>query len=99
MDITAVLIGDGGGVILPTDPDDLAAVTALFGQFGRETFDSDLAMRGLSVVRFLAQLQDYRVRLLERRGWSALRGRSSLTAHTRRHTSRHNQIPSSKRSF
>ncbi len=28
--ITSVLIGDGGGVTVPTDPDDLAAVTALF---------------------------------------------------------------------
>ena len=45
--ITSVLIGDGGGVTVPTDPDDLAAVTALFGQFGRETFDSDSSNEGV----------------------------------------------------
>ncbi len=35
VDITAVLIGDGGDVILPTDPDELAAVTALLDSLAR----------------------------------------------------------------
>ena len=99
VDITAVLIGDGGGVTLPTDPDDLAAVTALFGQFGRETFDSDSSYEGFISGQIVINCRDYPLRRSERRGWSALRGRSSLTAHTRRHTSRRNQIPLSKRSF
>jgi hypothetical protein len=99
VDITAVLIGDGGGVTLPTDPDDLAAVTALFGQFGRETFDSDSSYEGLSAVRLLSTAGIIRVKRSERRGWSVLRVRSLLTAYTRRHTSRRNLIPSSKRSF
>lgn len=47
MDISAELIGDGGGVTLPTDPDDLAAVKELFGQFGSETFDSDSSYEGV----------------------------------------------------
>lgn len=97
--ITSVLIGDGGGVTVPTDPDDLAAVTALFGQFGRETFDSDSSNEGLSAVRLLSTAGIIRVKRSERRGWSVLRVRSLLTACTRRRTSRRNLIPSSKRSF
>lgn len=46
VDISAELIGDGGGVTLPTDPDDMAAVKELFGQFGSETFDSDSSYEG-----------------------------------------------------
>lgn len=99
VDITAVLIGDGGDVILPTDPDELAAVTALFGQFGRETFDSDSSYEGFISGQIVINCQIIRVKRSEKRGWSALRVRSSLTAHTRRHTSRRNRIPLSKRSF
>jgi|GEM_PF-3623164 len=103
VDITAVLIGDGGGVTLPTDPDDLAAVTALFGQFLVSLAVKPLiliqAMRGLSAVRLLSIAGIIRVRRSERRDWSALRVRSSLTAYTRRPTSRRNLIPLSKRSF
>lgn len=98
MHITSVLIGDGGGVTLPADPDELAAVTALFGQFGRETFDSDSSYEGLSAGRSLSTARIIRVKRSEKRGWSALRVRSSLTAHTRRHTSRRNRIPLLKRS-
>lgn len=100
VDITAVLIGDGGGVTLPTDPDDLAAVTALFGQFGRETFDSDSSYEGFISGQIVIKLQGLSwVRGSERRDWSALRVRSSLTAYTRRPTSRRNLILLSKRSF
>ena len=94
--ITSVLIGDGGGVTVPTDPDDLAAVTALFGQFGRETFDSDSSNEGVISGQIVINC---RVKRSERRGWSVLRVRSLLTACTRRRTSRRNLIPSSKRSF
>lgn len=59
VDITAVLIGDGGGVTLPTDPDDLAAVTALFGQFGRETFDSDSSYEGFISGQIVINCKDY----------------------------------------
>ncbi|HCQ7475851.1 phage tail-collar fiber domain-containing protein [Klebsiella michiganensis] len=59
VDITAVLIGDGGGVTLPTDPDDLAAVTALFGQFGRETFDSDSSYEGFISGQIVINCRDY----------------------------------------
>lgn len=99
VDITAVLIGDGGGVTLPTDPDDLAAVTALFGQFGRETFDSDSSYEGFISGQIVINCGIIRVKRSEKRDWSALRVRSSLTAHIRRHTSRRNLIPLSKRSF
>ncbi|VEB98192.1 Tail Fiber protein [Klebsiella pneumoniae] len=59
VDITSVLIGDGGGVTLPTDPDELAAVTALFGQFGRETFDSDSSYEGFISGQIVINCQDY----------------------------------------
>ena len=88
--ITSALIGDGGGVTLPTDPDELAAVTALF---------LIQAMKGLSAVRSLSTARIIRVKRSEKRGWSVLRVHSLLTAHTRRHTSRRNRIPLSKRSF
>lgn len=96
--ITSVLIGDGGGVTLPADPDELAAVTALFGQFGQKPLTLIQAMRGLSAGRSLSTARIIRVKRSEKRGWSALRVRSSLTAHTRRHTSRRNRIPLLKRS-
>ncbi|HBR0861874.1 TPA: phage tail protein [Klebsiella pneumoniae] len=57
--ITSVLIGDGGGVTVPTDPDDLAAVTALFGQFGRETFDSDSSNEGVISGQIVINCRDY----------------------------------------
>nr|VXZ85936.1 Uncharacterised protein [Klebsiella pneumoniae] len=99
VDITAVLIGDGGGVTLPTDPDDLAAVTALLDSLAVKPLTLIQVMRGLSVVRLLSTAGIIRVRRSERRDWLALRVRSSLTAYTRRHTSRRNRIPLSKRLF
>ena len=45
VDITAVLIGDGGGVTLPTDPDDLAAVTALLDSLAVKPLTLIQAMR------------------------------------------------------
>ncbi len=38
--IQAVAIGDGGGLPPPSTPDELAAMTALAGEFGREPFSS-----------------------------------------------------------
>lgn len=99
VDITAVLIGDGGDVILPTDPDELAAVTALLDSLAVKPLTLIQAMRDLSAGRSLSTARIIRVKRSEKRGWSALRVRSSLTAHTRRHTSRRNRIPLSKRSF
>ncbi|MHC1939276.1 phage tail-collar fiber domain-containing protein [Klebsiella pneumoniae] len=38
--ITSVLLGDGGGAVLPSTPDELAALTELYGKFGSEPFSS-----------------------------------------------------------
>lgn len=57
VDITAVLIGDGGGVTLPTDPDDLAAVTALFGQFAVKPLNSDSSYEGFISGQIVIKLQ------------------------------------------
>ncbi|MGK0892960.1 phage tail-collar fiber domain-containing protein [Klebsiella pneumoniae] len=72
--ITSVLIGDGGGVTLPTDPDDLAAVTALFGQFGRETFDSDSSYEGFISGQIVINCQDYPGKTLREAGLVSAKG-------------------------
>lgn len=74
VDITAVLIGDGGGVTLPTDPDDLAAVTALFGQFGRETFDSDSSYEGFISGQIVINCKDYPGKTLKEVGLVSAKG-------------------------
>ncbi|HCB0454060.1 Tail fiber protein [Klebsiella quasipneumoniae] len=74
VDITSVLIGDGGGVTLPTDPDDLAAVTALFGQFGRETFDSDSSYEGVISGQIIINCQDYPGKTLREAGLVSAKG-------------------------
>ncbi|HBW2310008.1 TPA: phage tail protein [Klebsiella pneumoniae] len=74
VDITAVLIGDGGGVTLPTDLDDLAAVTALFGQFGRETFDSDSSYEGFISGQIVINCQDYPGKTLREAGLVSAKG-------------------------
>lgn len=74
VDITSVLIGDGGGVTLPTDPDDLAAVTALFGQFGRETFDSDSSYEGFISGQIVINCQDYSGKTLREAGLVSAKG-------------------------
>lgn len=74
VDITAVLIGDGGGVTLPTDPDDLAAVTALFGQFGRETFDSDSSNEGFISGQIVINCRDYPGKTLREAGLVSAKG-------------------------
>lgn len=74
VDITAVLIGDGGGVTLPIDPDDLAAVTALFGQFGRETFDSDSSYEGFISGQIVINCQDYPGKTLREAGLVSAKG-------------------------
>lgn len=72
--ITAVLIGDGGGVTLPTDPDDLAAVTVLFGQFGRETFDSDSSYEGFISGQIVINCRDYPGKTLREAGLVSAKG-------------------------
>lgn len=74
VDITAVLIGDGGGVTLPTEPDDLAAVTALFGQFGRETFDSDSSNEGFISGQIVINCRDYPGKTLREAGLVSAKG-------------------------
>ena len=74
VDITSVLIGDGGGVTLPTDPDDLAAVTALFGQFGRETFDSDSSNEGVISGQIVINCRDYPGKTLREAGLVSAKG-------------------------
>lgn len=74
VDITAVLIGDGGGVTLPTDPDDLAAVTALFGQFGRENFDSDSSYEGFISGQIVINCRDYPGKTLREAGLVSAKG-------------------------
>ena len=74
VNITAVLIGDGGGVTLPTDPDDLAAVTALFGQFGRETFDSDSSNEGFISGQIVINCRDYPGKTLREAGLVSAKG-------------------------
>ncbi|MDX4863324.1 phage tail protein [Klebsiella pneumoniae] len=72
--ITSALIGDGGGVTLPTDPDELAAVTALFGQFGRETFDSDSSYEGFISGQIVINCQDYPGKTLREAGLVSAKG-------------------------
>ncbi|HIH9424357.1 TPA: phage tail protein [Klebsiella pneumoniae] len=74
VDITSVLIGDGGGVTLPTDPDELAAVKALFGQFGRETFDSDSSYEGFISGQIVINCQDYPGKTLREAGLVSAKG-------------------------
>lgn len=74
VEITAVLIGDGGGVTLPTDPDDLAAVTALFGQFGRENFDSDSSYEGFISGQIVINCRDYPGKTLREAGLVSAKG-------------------------
>ncbi|HCM2974316.1 phage tail protein [Klebsiella pneumoniae subsp. pneumoniae] len=74
VDITAVLIGDGGGVTLPADPDELAAVTALFGQFGRETFDSDSSNEGVISGQIVINCRDYPGKTLREAGLVSAKG-------------------------
>ena len=74
VDITAVLIGDGGGVTLPTNPDDLAAVTALFGQFGREAFDSDSSYEGFISGQIVINCRDYPGETLREAGLVSAKG-------------------------
>ncbi|HBX5354552.1 TPA: phage tail protein [Klebsiella pneumoniae] len=72
--ITSVLIGDGGGVTVPTDPDDLTAVTALFGQFGRETFDSDSSNEGVISGQIVINCRDYPGKTLREAGLVSAKG-------------------------
>ncbi|HCJ2318412.1 TPA: phage tail protein [Klebsiella pneumoniae] len=72
--ITSVLIGDGGGVTVPTDPDDLAAVTALFGQFGRETFDSYSSNEGVISGQIVINCRDYPGKTLREAGLVSAKG-------------------------
>lgn len=74
VDITAALIGDGGGVALPTEPDDLAAVTALFGQFGRESFDSDSSYEGFISGQIVINCRDYPDKTLREVGLVSAKG-------------------------
>ncbi len=47
-----VLLGDGGGRALPSTPDEMAAMTSLYGEFGQEPF-SDGAVAQLTVKCYL----------------------------------------------
>ncbi|HAK8511674.1 TPA: hypothetical protein H2W85_003240 [Salmonella enterica] len=45
--ITAVALGDGGGKLPPSTSDEMAAMTALNGEFGREPFSGGAAGEGI----------------------------------------------------
>lgn len=44
--IRHVLIGDGGGQVLPSTPDEMAAMTSLYGEFGQEPFSDGMVDEG-----------------------------------------------------
>ncbi|ELO4939688.1 phage tail protein, partial [Escherichia coli] len=41
-----VLLGDGGGQALPSTPDEMAAMTSLYGEFGQEPFSDGAVEEG-----------------------------------------------------
>ncbi|AEJ55995.1 hypothetical protein GXV23_003368 [Escherichia coli] len=41
-----VLLGDGGGRALPSTPDEMAAMTSLYGEFGQEPFSDGAVEEG-----------------------------------------------------
>lgn len=44
--IRHVLIGDGGGLVLPSTPDEMAVMTSLYGEFGQEPFSDGMVNEG-----------------------------------------------------
>ncbi|WLP19069.1 phage tail protein [Klebsiella michiganensis] len=67
--IKEVAIGDGGGVTLPVTPDELAAVTALFGAFGREPLITGNNVPGFISGEIYIDCKDYPGKTLRELGW------------------------------
>ncbi|EON0915656.1 phage tail protein [Escherichia coli] len=57
--ITAVVFGDGGGKPLPSTPDEMSAMTALNGAFGREPFSYGEQAGGLISGSMVIDCKDY----------------------------------------
>ncbi|HFK3782958.1 TPA: phage tail protein [Klebsiella oxytoca] len=67
--IKEVAIGDGGGVTLPVTPDELAAVTALFGAFGSEPLITGSNVPGFISGEIYIDCKDYPGKTLRELGW------------------------------
>lgn len=67
--IKAVAIGNGGGKTLPVTPDKLAAVTALFGEFGRESLIASNNAPGFISGEIYIDCKDYPGETLRELGW------------------------------
>lgn len=67
--IKAVAIGNGGGKTLPATPDKLAAVTALFGEFGRESLIASNNAPGFISGEIYIDCKDYPGETLRELGW------------------------------
>lgn len=67
--IKEVAIGDGGGVTLPVTPDELAAVTALFGAFGSESLITGNNVPGFISGEIYIDCKDYPGKTLRELGW------------------------------
>ncbi|HCN9985239.1 TPA: phage tail protein [Escherichia coli] len=69
-----VLLGDGGGRALPSTPDEMAAMTSLYGEFGQEPFSDGAVEEGFISGGIVIDCKSYPGKTLRELGMISDRG-------------------------
>lgn len=69
-----VLLGDGGGRALPSTPDEMAAMTSLYGEFGQEPFSDGAVEEGFISGDIVIDCKSYPGKTLRELGMISDRG-------------------------
>ncbi|EGJ4508163.1 phage tail protein [Escherichia coli] len=69
-----VLLGDGGGRVLPSTPDEMAAMTSLYGEFGQEPFSDGAVEEGFISGDIVIDCKSYPGKTLRELGMISNRG-------------------------
>ncbi|ENA9841341.1 TPA: phage tail protein, partial [Escherichia coli] len=69
-----VLLGDGGGQALPSTPDEMAAMTSLYGEFGQEPFSDGAVEEGFISGDIVIDCKSYPGKTLRELGMISDRG-------------------------
>ncbi|HGG2421913.1 TPA: phage tail protein [Escherichia coli] len=69
-----VLLGDGGGWALPSTPDEMAAMTSLYGEFGQEPFSDGAVEEGFISGDIVIDCKSYPGKTLRELGMISDRG-------------------------
>ncbi|EPI5181371.1 phage tail protein, partial [Escherichia coli] len=74
MTVRHVLLGDGGGRALPSTPDEMAAMTSLYGEFGQEPFSDGAVEEGFISGDIVIDCKSYPGKTLRELGMISDRG-------------------------